>query len=73
MPFPSFVRGTEVRLTVDREAFVGSGLQLFAQVLDHFLGLYVHVNSFVQLKLVCSHSGEVLVDCPRRSGEGPLL
>lgn len=73
MPFPSFVRGTELLLTVEREAFVGTGLHLFAQVLDHFFGQYVHVNSFVQLRLICARSGETLVDCPRRSGSGPLI
>lgn len=72
-PFATFVRGTEVRLTVHEEHFVGAGLHLFAQVLDCFFGLYVHLNSFVQLKIISSRSGEVLVECPRRSGDGPLL
>ncbi len=30
---------------------MGAGLRLFAQVLDRFFGLYVHANSFTQLKL----------------------
>ncbi|MFN7693839.1 MAG: type VI secretion system baseplate subunit TssF [Burkholderiales bacterium] len=72
-PFPSFVRGTQVQLTVEREAFVGAGMHLFARVLDEFFGLSVQINSFVQLQLLCARSGEVLVDCPRRTGEGPLL
>jgi type VI secretion system protein ImpG len=72
-PFPTFVRGTQVQLTVERDAFVGAGLHLFAKVLDEFLGLSVHINSFVQLQLLCAHSGEVLVNCPRRSGEVPLI
>jgi len=72
-PFATLVRGTEIRLTVDEQSFVGSGLHLFAQVLDRFFALYVHINSFTQLKLISSRSGEVLVTCPRRSGEEPLL
>ena len=72
-PFATLVRGTEIRLTVDEQSFVGTGLHLFAQVLDRFFALYVHINSFTQLKLVSSRSGEVLVTCPRRSGEEPLL
>lgn len=72
-PFPTFVRGTEIRLTVDEQHFVGSGLNLFAQVLSRFFGLYVHLNSFTQLKLISSRSRAVLVDCPRRSGDGPLV
>jgi len=72
-PFATFVRGTEVRLTVNEQAFVGGGLHLFAQVLDRFLGLYAHLNTFVQLKLVSQRSGEVLVSCPRRSGDQALI
>lgn len=72
-PFVTFVRGTEVRLTVDEDNFVGSGLRLFAQVMDHFFGLYVHANSFTQLKVVSARTREELVTCPRRSGDSPLV
>lgn len=72
-PFVTFVRGTEVRVSVDEQNFVGSGLRLFAQVLDHFFGLYVHANSFTQLKLVSARTQEELIVCPRRSGDSPLL
>lgn len=73
-PFPCFVRGIEVRLTVDEAAFAGIGLRLFAQVMSHFFGLYVHANSYTQLVLVSSRApDEVLFTCPRRSGSSPLL
>ena len=72
-PFVTFVRGTEVRLTVDESHFAGSGLRLFAQVMDHFFGLYVHANSFTQLKIVSARTREELITCPRRSGDSPLL
>jgi type VI secretion system protein ImpG len=72
-PFATLVRGTEIRLTVDEQSFVGTGLHLFAQVLDRFFALYVHLNSFTQLKLISSRSGDVLVTCARRSGEEALL
>jgi type VI secretion system protein ImpG len=72
-PFATFVRGTEVRLTLDEQSFVGSGLHLFAQLMDHFFGLYVHANSFVQLKVISSKTGEELMTCPRRSGDSPLM
>jgi type VI secretion system protein ImpG len=72
-PFPTFVRGVEVRLSVDEQHFAGAGLRLFAQVLDHFLGLYVHANSFVQLKVLSSRTQQVLASCPPRSGHSPLL
>ena len=72
-PFATFVRGMEVIFTVDEQKFTGTGLRLFSQVLDHFFGLYVHVNSFTQLKLISSRTQEELIACPRRSGSGPLL
>lgn len=71
-PFPSFVRGIEVRLTLDESGFVGSGLHLFAQVLDRFFGLYVQANSFTQLILLSKHTGRVLVKCPPRNGDSIL-
>ena len=67
------MRGIEVRLTVDESHFAGIGLRLFAQVMDHFYGLYVHANSFTQLKLVSARTQEEIVACPRRSGSSPLL
>jgi type VI secretion system protein ImpG len=72
-PFPTFVRGTEVRLTLDEQGFVGTGLRLFVQVLDHFFGLYVHANSFTQLAVVSARTQEEIIRCPRRSGDSPLL
>ena len=72
-PFPAFVRGTEVHITVDETHFAGSGLRLFAQVMDHFFGLYVHANSYTQLKFISSRTHEELIACPRRSGDSPLL
>ncbi|HSW04166.1 type VI secretion system baseplate subunit TssF [Aquabacterium sp.] len=72
-PFPTFVRGTQVRLTLDEQAFTGHGLRLFAQVLDHFFGLYVQANSFTQLEVLSAQTKEVLISFPQRAGSGPLL
>jgi type VI secretion system protein ImpG len=72
-PFASFVRGTEVKMYVEEASFVGVGLRLFAQVLDHFFGLYVHINSFTQLKVYSATSKEELIVCPRRTGTQQLL
>ena len=62
------VHGTEMRLTLDEEAFVGSGLLLFVQVIDQFLGLYVQVNSFIELVVLSKQSGKELIRCKPRSG-----
>jgi type VI secretion system protein ImpG len=67
------VRGVEVRLTIDEEAFVGSGIHAFAHIIDRFLGLYVHANSFTQLVMVSNKTGEELLRCKPRSGDLSLL
>lgn len=72
-PFATFVRGTLVRLTVDEGSFVGSGLGLFASVMDRFFGLYVHVNSYAKLQVLSARTGEVLISCPPRHGDRQLL
>lgn len=72
-PFACMVRGIEVRLTLDEEAFVGSGIDAFAHVIDRFLGLYVHANSFTQLVIVSNKTGGELLRCQPRSGDLSLL
>lgn len=72
-PFASFVRGTEVRLSVDEDSYVGTGLGLFVAVLDRFFALYAHLNSFTQLIVTSSRSQQVLYTCPPRSGELTLV
>ena len=44
-----FCRGVEITVEFDDEKYVGSGLYLFASVLERFLGLYASINSFTQL------------------------
>jgi type VI secretion system protein ImpG len=69
----SLVHGIEVRLMLDEEAFAGASLHLFAQVIDQFLGLYVHLNSFVELVILSNHSGKELLRCKPRSGSMNLV
>ncbi|MDN2711622.1 type VI secretion system baseplate subunit TssF [Janthinobacterium sp. SUN118] len=64
----ALVHGTEIRMTVDEEAFVGSGLLLFVEVIDQFLGLYVQVNSFIELVILSKQSDKELIRCKPRSG-----
>ncbi len=69
----SLVHGTEVRVTLDEEAYAGAGLHLFVQVLDQFFALYVHLNSFVELVALSHQSGKELIRCAPRSGSMSLL
>eukprot|EP01133_Synstelium_polycarpum_P022014 gene22014-26429_t len=54
----SLVFGIDVLLSVDEEAFVGSGLHAFAQVIERFLGLYVHLGSFTRLIVLSQKTGK---------------
>ncbi|WP_305824615.1 type VI secretion system baseplate subunit TssF [Massilia brevitalea] len=70
---PSLVHGMEIRLTLDEEAYAGAGMHLFAEALDQFFALYVHVNSFVELVILSRSSGKELFRCKPRSGSMPLV
>jgi len=68
-----FVRGIETALTFDEEQFVGSGMFLFACVLERFFGLYASLNSFNQLVVRSEQREEIVKSFPPRAGEQELV
>ena len=68
----SFVRGLEITLECEEEAFRGSGVFLLGAVLDRFFAHYVSLNSFTQTVVKSTERGE-LMRWPARSGNRPLL
>jgi type VI secretion system protein ImpG len=68
-----FVRGMETTLEFDETEFVGSGMYLFACVLERFLGLYVSLNSFNQLVVTTRQREGIVKRFPPRTGEQVLL
>ncbi len=68
-----FVRGIETTLTFDEEQYVGSGMFLFACVLERFLGLYASLNSFNQMVMKTEQREGVVKQFPARAGEQDLL
>ncbi len=68
-----FARGTQVDMEFDEEQFVGGGVFLFASVIEYFLGLYVSLNSFSQLRVRTRQRKEVLRQWPPRAGQKILL
>ena len=70
----SFCRGVQVTLEFDEDKFVGTGLFLFASVLERFLGQYVSVNSFSQLvaKTVQRKEAVEKVAPEKRQSDSPL-
>jgi type VI secretion system protein ImpG len=69
----SFCRGVEVTLEFDEDKYVGTGLYLFACVLERFLGQYVSVNSFSQMVAKTLQKKEAMKKWPPRNGNRILL
>jgi type VI secretion system protein ImpG len=69
----TFARGTRVDMLLDEDNYVGGGVYLFSSVLEHFLGLYVTLNSFSQLRVSTRQRKEVLRLWPPRAGKKILL
>lgn len=67
------VRGLETTIEFDEDQYVGSGVFLFALVLERFLGLYASVNSFNQLVAKTKQREGYLKQWPPRAGEQILL
>jgi type VI secretion system protein ImpG len=68
-----FCRGVEVTIRFDEDKFAGSGVFLFASVLERFLGLYCSINSFSKLIATTNQREGVLRRWAPRAGEAVLL
>ena len=69
----SFARGARVEIEMDEEQFTGSGVYLFASVLERFLAQYVSLNSFSQMVARTRQRKEVLHEWAPRTGQKILL
>lgn len=69
----SFARGIRVEIEFDEELFVGSGIYLFACILEQFMGLYSSLNSFSQMVLRTRQRKEVVREWRPRAGQKILL
>jgi len=66
-------RGVQVVIEFDEDKYVGTGIFLFASILERFLGQYVSVNSFSQMVARTIQKKEVLKEWAPRSGNRILL
>ena len=62
------LHGVDVRVTLDEQAYAGTGIHVFAQMLDSLLALYAHLNSYTQLTVFSHANGKELLRCPPRNG-----
>jgi len=56
----TFARGLEIRVTMDEEAFEGSGIFVLGAVLAQFFSRYVSINSFTETLIVSQRRGEIM-------------
>lgn len=68
-----FCRGLEVTIEFDGQKYVGTGVFLFASVLERFISLYAAVNTFTQLVATIQQREEPIKRWPPRVGEQMLL
>lgn len=69
----TFARGTRVEIEFDEDQFTGSGVFLFASVIERFLGEYASLNTFSQLVARTRQRKEVLKEWQPRAGQTILL
>lgn len=56
----TFGRGLEITVTMDEEAFEGSGIFVLGAVLAQFFARYVSINSFTETIVVSQRRGEIM-------------
>jgi type VI secretion system protein ImpG len=69
----AFARGHRVEIEFDEDQFAGGGVYLMASVLEHFLALFVSLNSFCILAARTTQRKQALKEWPPRSGWKMLL
>lgn len=69
LPVASLMVGIGVRLTLDERAFAGSGMAIFAHVMDCYFALNRQLNCFTQLDIVSAQTGKEIMKCPPRINE----
>ncbi|WP_175774268.1 type VI secretion system baseplate subunit TssF [Burkholderia anthina] len=72
-PHSALVRGFEIVMVADENAFIENSMSTLILQLDHYLSRYAPANSFTQLVVLSKHDGSLIVRCPMRPGIAPLL
>ncbi|WP_269508450.1 type VI secretion system baseplate subunit TssF [Burkholderia sp. IMCC1007] len=72
-PHGALVRGFEIVMAADENAFTEKSMGALILQLDLYLSRYAPTNSFTQLVVLSKNNGSVIVRCPMRPGLAPLL
>ncbi|WP_113260307.1 type VI secretion system baseplate subunit TssF [Agrobacterium cavarae] len=69
----AMVPGTDVTVEFDPSLIDRAAAYVFANVLNHFLGLYTSINSFTRLTVTMRGHSEPIARWPARAADRPLL
>ncbi|QDV25572.1 type VI secretion system baseplate subunit TssF [Aureliella helgolandensis] len=72
-PAPGFCRGIDVEISLDAERLGGTGVYLFANVLERFMGLFATLNSFTRTTVRVRGSELPLIVGQARAGSQTLI
>jgi len=68
-----FCRGLEITVEFDEPKYIGTGVFLFASILERFLGLYASINSFTRMAARTKQGEGIFKKWPPRAGDLPLI
>jgi type VI secretion system protein ImpG len=69
MPASTLMPGIGIRMTIDEEAFAGTSIAVFAQVLERYFAMNGQLNCFTRLTLVSEQTGQEILRCQPRTAE----
>lgn len=72
-PFPLFVRGVKVKISLDLEVFRGFSAYIFSQLLSRVFNLRVNLNSFVDVEIYDVQTQQEIYQCVQNVGGKMLL
>lgn len=69
LPASTLMPGIGIRITLDEEAFAGTSIAIFANVLDRYFAMNAQLNCYTRLTLVSAQTGQEIIRCQPRTAE----
>jgi type VI secretion system protein ImpG len=69
VPASTLMPGIAIRMTIDEEAFAGTSIAVFAQVLERYFAMNAQLNCYTRLTLVSEQTGQEIIRCQPRTAE----
>jgi type VI secretion system protein ImpG len=69
LPASTLMPGIGIRMTLDEEAFAGTSIAIFAQVLERYFAMNAQLNCYTRLTLLSEQTGQEIIRCQPRTAE----